>query len=231
MGDAVHNKAGKNNVPWSYSSLSLFKLCPKKYYHERVAKDIPFEETEALRYGNEVHAAIERYLKGGELDPKYEHFRDTVDATWPSGPDVSVFVERKIGYTREFKPCDFFDAEVWFRGKIDLLVVDNDHAWLLDWKTGRNARFADTTELELFAIGVFNAFEQVHKIKAAFVYLVSGDFIERGYDRDSLPNLLMKHLPEVDRMEKAHQLNVWNPSPNFTCKNYCKVESCPHYRR
>lgn len=220
--------------PWSYSSLSLFKLCPKKYYHERVAKDIPFEETEALRYGNEVHTAIEQYLKGGELGSKYEHFRGIIDAAAPTVDaqgGVSVYVEHKIGYTREYTPCAFFAPEVWFRGKIDLLVIDDDHAWMVDWKTGRNARFADPTELELFSIGVFVTFERVRTIKAGFLYLVSGDFIERRYDRDKLPDLLMKHLPEVDRLEKAYQLNVWNPSPNFTCRNYCKVESCPHYRR
>lgn len=224
-----------DNVPWSYSSLSLFKLCPKKYFHERVAKDIPFEETDALRYGNAVHEAIETYLKGGELDDKYGQFRDIIDCIYDqdvSSPNVeNLFVEHKVAYTRELKPCDFFAKEVWYRGKIDVLIVDGEDAWIIDWKTGRNAQYADMAELELFSIATFLEFPKVAHIKTAFIYLVSEHFIEKKFTREDLSNLLMKHVPEVDRLERAHVLNVWNPSPNFTCRRFCRVKSCQHYQK
>ncbi|HBY68453.1 MAG TPA: hypothetical protein DEG69_12280, partial [Flavobacteriaceae bacterium] len=42
---------------WSYSALSLFKQCPRKYYRLRVKKDIPQEESTAMFYGKEAHKA------------------------------------------------------------------------------------------------------------------------------------------------------------------------------
>ena len=48
---------------WSYSSLSTFKQCPKKYYHIKVAKDVEDKGNEATIYGNELHKAAECYIK------------------------------------------------------------------------------------------------------------------------------------------------------------------------
>ena len=38
---------------WSYSSITLFEQCPKKYYHTRVAKDFKDEDSTATIYGKE----------------------------------------------------------------------------------------------------------------------------------------------------------------------------------
>ena len=44
---------------WSYSSLSLFKQCPRKYHRLRVVKDVKEDDAEHLIYGNAVHKAAE----------------------------------------------------------------------------------------------------------------------------------------------------------------------------
>jgi len=65
---------------WSYSSLSLFQQCPRKYYRLRVAKDIKEGETEALIYGKEVHKAAEDYVKDGTPIPeKFKFIKPYVD--------------------------------------------------------------------------------------------------------------------------------------------------------
>ena len=48
---------------WSYSSISTFKQCPKKYYHLKVAKDVKDIGSEAMLYGNQVHTAADDYIK------------------------------------------------------------------------------------------------------------------------------------------------------------------------
>ncbi len=48
---------------WSYSSIGLFKQCPQKYYRIRVKKDVVEPESDAMRYGTEVHKAAEDYIK------------------------------------------------------------------------------------------------------------------------------------------------------------------------
>jgi hypothetical protein len=55
---------------WSYSSISTFKQCPKKYYHLKVAKDVKDTSSEAMLYGNQVHKAAEDFIKKGTPIPK-----------------------------------------------------------------------------------------------------------------------------------------------------------------
>jgi hypothetical protein len=55
---------------WSYSSISTFKQCPKKYYHLKVAKDVKDTSSEAMLYGNQVHKAAEDFIKEGYTNPQ-----------------------------------------------------------------------------------------------------------------------------------------------------------------
>ena len=66
---------------WSYSSISTFKQCPKKYYHLRIAKDVKDISTQALRYGNEVHKAAELYIRDGlPIPKKFDFILKSLDA-------------------------------------------------------------------------------------------------------------------------------------------------------
>jgi len=59
-------------MKWSYSSISLFQQCPRKYYHLRVAKDIIEPESEAMLYGTLVHKAAEDYINSNiEIPEKF----------------------------------------------------------------------------------------------------------------------------------------------------------------
>ena len=55
-----------NPIKWSYSSLSTFKQCPRKYYHTKVAKDVVEPMSQAMLYGNRVHKAAEEYVRDGK---------------------------------------------------------------------------------------------------------------------------------------------------------------------
>lgn len=64
-----------NKAPaWSYSSITLFDQCPKKYYHLRVAKDIKEPESDAMMYGKDLHSAAEHYIRDDKpLPAKYDY--------------------------------------------------------------------------------------------------------------------------------------------------------------
>ena len=65
---------------WSYSSISLFEQCPKKYYHIRVAKDIKEPDSEQIIYGKEVHLAAEEYIRDGKPIPeKFAYIKPMLD--------------------------------------------------------------------------------------------------------------------------------------------------------
>ena len=62
-------KKESKSPSWSFSSLKAFQNCPKQYYHTKVLKQHPVEETEAIRYGSRFHKAAEEYIRDGVMVP------------------------------------------------------------------------------------------------------------------------------------------------------------------
>lgn len=216
---------------WSYSSIKTFDQCPKKYYHLRVAKDVKDEPGEAADYGTAVHLAAEEYIRDGVPIPdKFAFMRPIVEklAALPG----EKHCELKLGVTKAswgYDPCGFFDKEVWYRGIVDLLVIDGDRAWMIDYKTGKNAKYADMKQLDLMAGAIFVKFPQVQKIKSALLYVVSNDLIKKTHYRDKLDSYMGVFGDQLDRLEAAMDSGVFNAKSGPLC-GWCPVQDCAHWR-
>tara|TARA_R100000988_G_scaffold99392_1_gene68429 strand:- start:1 stop:672 length:672 start_codon:yes stop_codon:yes gene_type:complete len=216
-------------APWSFSKAKAFDTCPKQFYHVNILKEYPFEETEATRYGTEFHKACEDYIgKDAPLPKKFGFIEPTLDVL-NNKRGVKV-CEKKLGLTEDLEPCDFFDKRVWFRGIADLIIVDvlAEMAWVVDYKTGKSARYADKGQLELMALSVFKHYPQVTKIKAGLLFVAAGSLIKETYEIDSESILWEKWLTKYANMQIAFDKEVWNPRPSGLCKRHCPVMECPH---
>jgi hypothetical protein len=217
---------------WSYSSLSLFKQCPRKYYRLRVVKDVVEPPTEHMTYGLEVHKAAEDYGKDNiPIPQKFIYIKQYVD-TLIESPGKKLY-EHKMGLTRELEPCDFDDRQAWWRGIADFMAVNEESktAILVDYKTGKSARYADTAQLELLALAIFAHFIRINTVNAGLLFVVSKEFIEIELNRDHQQELWKKWIIETDRLDKCFEYGTWNPSPNFTCRKFCPVLDCEHNGR
>jgi len=138
---------------WSYSSITLFHQCPKKYYHLRVRKDIVEPKTEHLLYGEQLHKAAEEYIGSNIQLPEQFKYIEPFLAKLKAVKGQHL-CEYKMGLTSSGKPCDFFAQDVWWRGIADLLIINEEEgkAMIVDYKTGRNAKYADTKQLDFLAI-------------------------------------------------------------------------------
>lgn len=213
-------------MKWSYSSLSLFQQCPKKYYHLRVNKDIVEPQSEQMRYGLELHKAAEEYIRDGvDLPPGFEFMRESLEQL--KALPGEKFCEYKLGLTRDLEPCEFFADDVWWRGIADLLVINGEEARVLDYKTGKD-KYADTKQLEILSLAVFKKFPQVKVVKAGLLFVIHTNFIKAKYEREKEMEMWNKWLPETNRMETAYEKNIWNAKQNFTCKSWCPVLGCLH---
>ena len=216
-----------NKYTWSYSSISLFQQCPRKYYRLRVVKDIVEPPQQHLIYGTEVHQAAEDYVCNDKsLDPRYAFLKPTLDAL--KGLPGLKLCEYEMGLTKDFEPCGFKDERVWFRGIADLLIIDGDRAHLIDYKTSKSSQYADRKQLELLALLVFKHFPYVKSIKAGLVFVVAEALVKAAYETDIQDKAWAKWLPEIQRLEKAMETDVWNAVPNFTCRKFCPVHDCEH---
>ncbi len=212
---------------WSYSSLSLFQQCPRKYYRLKVVKDVKDKETEALLYGKEVHKAAEEYVRDGKpIPPQFSYIQKFLDPL-KEIPGTKL-CEYEMGLTEKLEPCGFKAPEVWWRGIADLLIINGDKARLVDYKTGKSSQYADVKQLELLSLAVFKHFPEVQSIKAGLIFMVAEDLVRAEYALNQQQDIWAKWLPELSRLEKSYEVDVWNAKPNFSCKKFCPVTDCEH---
>ena len=217
------------NYTWSYSSLGLFQQCPKKYYHLRVAKDYKEPETDALLYGKRLHEAAELYIgKGTPLPPQFSFIKNMLDLLKTLGEGGEFLCEYRMALTRDLEPCDFFAKDVWWRGVADLVIIKDDKAYLVDYKTGKSSRYADTKQLEILALALFKHRPDLKLVKGGLLFLVANDFVKVDYEDSQQAEPWVKWLNETKQLEAAYENEVWNPKPNFSCKQYCVVVNCIH---
>lgn len=219
--------------PWSYSSIKLFEQCPKKYYHLRVAKDFQEDQNaEHLLYGTRFHKAAEEYVRDGTPLPEYFKFvKGALDSLKNIPGDK--YCEFEMGLTENLDPCGFRDPNVWFRGIADLLIINTTtgEARVVDYKTGKSAKYADTGQLELMALAVFKHFPDVKRVKAGLLFVIANAFPKANYSADQAPVLWQRWIRDHERMKTAFRTNVWNPKPSGLCRKHCVVLSCPHNGR
>lgn len=212
---------------WSYSSLDMFKQCPHKYYRLKIAKDIVEPESEPMRYGKEIHKAAEDYfLKDIPIPEKFAFMRELLEPL--SNIKGQRLCEHRMGLTANLEPCEFFDKDVWWRGIPDLLIINGDKAHLIDYKTGKSSKYADLKQLDLLALAIFKHFPEVKTIKAGLLFVVAKDFVKSRYEKDTHEKTWVRWLEDTKKLEKAIELQVWNPKPNFTCNSWCPVKDCYH---
>ena len=219
---------------WSFSSIKTFDQCPKKYYHLKVAKD--YEEnfnTEAILYGNQFHQAAEEYVRGDveKLDPRFAYAQQVLDKL--KNMEGEKLCELKMGLTANLEACGFFDKDVWFRGVADLIILNKETgvAKVIDYKTGKSAKYADKGQLELMALAVFKHYPEVKVVKGGLLFVVCNAFIKETFEITQESDLWKKWLSEYGKMEKAYEVDTWNPRPTGLCRAHCVVLECPHNGR
>ena len=213
------------NIAWSHSALKDFEGCQRRYYEIKVLKNYPFTETEATRYGNQVHEAIEFYIRDGKpIPPEYEQFKDTLDAMLKKSG--RVLVEYEMALTKELKPCNWKAKDVWVRGIADILIVDDENmtAWVGDWKTGNN-KYPDRDQLVLMSLMVLAHFPHIRKVNSALLFIVKNDMVKMSMTREEVHAHWWEYRERIARLEASYANDVWNPNQTPLC-GWCPVKTC-----
>lgn len=206
---------------YSYSLLNTYDICPKQAYHRYWIKDVPYTETEAMKWGNQVHTAFEnRINKGTPLPEGMEKFEKYADF----GPYM-VKAEVKLGITAGGHPCDFFSDTVWLRGKVDVFILHKDRlgiGYIRDWKTGK--RREDPEELAIGAVLVKADHPYLEIIKGDYVWL-KDDAIGRQHDLSATDQKLEMLQAKIDEIEHQVEMDYMPPKQGPLC-GWCPVKQC-----
>ena len=210
---------------WSHSSLKDFEGCQRRYQEIKVLKNYPFTETEATRYGNQVHEAIELYIRDGTpIPPEYAQFQAVVDAMLKK--DGRKLAEYEMALTVDLQPTEWKAKDVWVRGIADILIVDDENltAWVGDWKTGNN-KYPDRDQLVLMSIMVFAHFPHIRRVNSALLFLVKNDIVKMAMTADDAKKHWWSYRERYARLEASFANDVWNPNQTPLC-GWCPVKTC-----
>jgi hypothetical protein len=214
-------------VPWSYSSLTAYETCPRRFYLTRIVKQVTEPQTEATLWGNEVHKALELAIKNATpLEPRFVAYAPIIDKLRAAPGQKQP--EQKFGLTASFKPTSFFAKDVWFRGVLDLTILQPEKAVVLDYKTGKVKEDGD--QLKLFAGATFAQNPYLQEVKTGYVWLAHNKVSARTFVKDEVPLIWQEFIPRIRRMEASQQNDSWPPRPSGLCKNWCPVGKrlCEH---
>lgn len=207
-------------IPWSYSSLTAFETCPKRFFITRISKQVQEPQTEATIHGNAVHKALEEYIGGkAPMPAKYESYLPVADKVRDTPGEK--LLEYKFGLTAGLQPTTFFAKDCWARGVIDVGIKQPNQVILLDWKTGK--RKADHDQLDMFALAALSLYPSARKIKTGYIWLQTHQMDSKEYSQDDKSQLAQGFAARAFRLEEAHRKGEWPANPSGLCRAWCPV--------
>lgn len=151
---------------YSPNMLKTFEQCPKKFYF-RYVKNISMPvNDEIFEFGKNIHALAAYYLRKENIDKMENSLSDKERLAWEYLKTIKYFSYDVINteYNLAIKIKDIF-----FGGRLDALVKNNDEYYILDYKTGAIPK---NTKLDFQTIIYILAVKEFFKTdKISFVYL------------------------------------------------------------
>lgn len=214
---------------WSYSRLNNFETCPKKFWHQSVAKDVYEAESEAMRYGKLVHKALELRVGKGKPMPLNLRYLDKY-AKMLADASGDKLTEQQLAIDANFEPCGWFDKKTWCRAILDLAIVKGTHAIVFDYKTGKISD--DFTQLRLAGVLLMLHMPEIQTVDLS--YLWTKDKKITKYDegpltREDIKRVVLELMPRLKKYEKAHRMESFPARPGYLCKRFCPVVDCPYH--
>lgn len=174
-------------TPYSFSKISTYKTCPRKFKYQYIDKIGTFLDTPALIKGRTIHYLIEnssllpeQYTD--EMKQNIIDFPETLEIKrrfeeselgikYLRNIDKNAVIEYKLGLTKMLDACSY-NRDSLFNGIVDYICVKDSVLYLVDWKSGRykDARYQDYNQLLFYSIYFFQKYN-ITKIIISFVYV------------------------------------------------------------
>lgn len=119
----------------SFSSLKMFENCPYRYYNQRILKKVTDQGGEASQYGERVHKFLEDRLGKKEALPEEVSKLEVVAARLEAAATGhDMYFEKELTLNANLEPTGWWAKDAWMRSKLDVLILRDDDAVVIDWK-------------------------------------------------------------------------------------------------
>lgn len=193
--------------PISYSGMSLYAKCPKKW-HSAYILGIREPSGVAAERGVMLHEMLEYYFKDAACYPT----GNSCLAKWqPYMSDLKaqgLVAEGEIAVFEDWTPAKFDDVTAWARGLVDGDLPDT----VYDWKSGKI--YEDHWKQGV----LYCAMKKSHTAK--FVYLDIPHHVQTWTYTDDELDDFRGQIDDKIRIIRADE--EWLPNPGREC-NWCKL--------
>ena len=219
------------NLTHSFSALKMYENCPRRYMHQRVNKEVQDEGSDASKYGERIHEALELRLRDqSPLTDETRKYESLCTAIERESKDGELFVEQKMTLNKNLTPTEWFAPDAWFRSVLDVLMIHENQkkAFVLDWKTGK--RRPDFTQMEIFALQVFKHYPEVDSVTSALVWLRDYKMDTQVYKREQSNEMWAKIMARINRIYESLEHDTWPPKPSGLCP-WCPAKHICDYAK
>ena len=221
-------------LAWSYSALTLYEQCPKRYYEERVAKSVPYEPNGAAQAGTLYHKAFEnRLLKGTKLPMDIAHHEKMLAKL--ENAEGEILGEQKMAINRYFEPTGYFDKDVWVRGQADITILRLDDAkpvaFVGDYKFVRMHaadKLGRYDQLDLMCALIHAYYPEIEGYTGAYYWAKEKKWDAKRLIAADIQGVWNEFLPRIAVYEEAFSTMEYPAKENFLCKNWCPITKCVH---
>ena len=215
---------------WSYSTYNAFQRCPRRVYMEKVLKEpqpplqIPEGKDEhPMLRGSRVHEAAEAYMKEDvDLIPELMQFAENFEVMreLQQCENVDFAIEEDWAYTVDWIPTGWTSEDAWLRMKVDCMIIRDEEAILIDYKTGRRHgnEISHMTQAQLYQLGAFIRFPELEHITVEFWYTDVGELTQADFKRDF--GMQFKPLFTQKGLSITNEVRFDAKPAAYTCK-YC----------
>ena len=146
--------------------LKTYDKCPKKYHFKYIkGLQMPVND-DIFKEGKNIHALASYFLRGENIDNMEKSLNPKEAELWKylKGADYFKFKTVNTEYNLSVKI-----GENFFGGRLDALVKDGEHYYILDYKTGsapKNAKYDYQTMI--YILGVYKFYKTKN---VTFVYI------------------------------------------------------------
>lgn len=205
----------------SYSRLNDWRKCPYSAKHKYVLKSVNFQQSPAMKRGDDVHKALENRVRLNTPLPEDMKQYEPIAVSILRSPGRK-FCEMQIALDENLQPCGYRDWDnVYIRAKVDVLSVLGSTAWNGDYKTGKPND--DEDQLCLSSAMVMHTFPDIDRVAASYIWTETKTNTTRIYNRADLDEMWAPFLKDFAAIQESVVTGHWPAKPsNFNC-GYCDV--------
>jgi len=221
--------------PYSFSKITTYLDCQKKFeftYVNKIEVDKEYVDPTYFVRGRFLHSYIADRLKGGDgLDLGVYKIDETekmnlveiAEATLEHDYVSFTFdfdcnlVEKQIFLGSELKPAKTKD-EAAFVGYVDYIAFKDDFGIIIDWKTGKAKSEPNFSQLELYAIWLFQHQPQLTEIDLLFFYVEHNEFVIKTVKPEDVTEMKNELVDVIEIIEDTKEFEINESSHCSKCQ-------------